>query len=389
MIIQCTRALLNQLGIKVSELAPAEGYEAFPQSFMAWHANMIIDDDNERTIVLMNNETKFPAVICLPSHRDPSLSEISQLIRETITGVFRTEGISQEVIDAYFEKAGELSFSKTANRSLVARLNRSVQEVEVMWEYIDKDVSAQKYISMITGRMIQMAGKNEGFYPIEKTIARFRELFGENQEIFDVDLYQLKIQLTIGNHEIWRRVLVPSTYSFQHLHNIIQTVFDWQNSHMHEYFVSRPVEKKLRIMMDDNPEMMDFVDFERTEICYERFVALEEILPEYSGLLYVYDFGDSWEHTVTFEKVVKSNLFQATFVEGIGERPPEDVGGEGGFQYYLDIMADENDPEYEEMKEWAEGQRERKFSKETINRRLNDIYKSYSYHVPTYEFINN
>lgn len=80
--------------------------------------------------------------------------------------------------------------------------------------------------------------------------------------------------------------------------------------------------------MDDHPETMDFDAF---EIRQERFVGLEENFSNLGEVIYEYDFGDSWEHIITLEKVVKSNEFRATFVEGIGERPPEDVGGEGGY----------------------------------------------------------
>ncbi|PAE32453.1 plasmid pRiA4b ORF-3 family protein, partial [Bacillus sp. 7884-1] len=77
--------------------------------------------------------------------------------------------------------------------------------------------------------------------------------------------------------------------------------------------------------------------------------------------------------------VVKSNEFRATFVEGIGERPPEDVGGEGGYEGYLRIMADANHPEYEYMKEWSDNQKERNISQEKINHRLKHVIKGYRY----------
>lgn len=83
-----------------------------------------------------------------------------------------------------------------------------------------------------------------------------------------------------------------------------------------------------------------------------------------------FDFGDSWEHIIMPEKVEKSNVFQATFLDGNGERPPEDVDGSLGFEEYVRIMANEQDPRHNEMKVWAEGQRERKLSSEKINEPL-------------------
>ncbi len=54
MLIQCTKALLNQIGIKEGELASSGNYEQFPNSFMAWHANFA-SLDKGKAIILMNN----------------------------------------------------------------------------------------------------------------------------------------------------------------------------------------------------------------------------------------------------------------------------------------------------------------------------------------------
>lgn len=110
----------------------------------------------------------------------------------------------------------------------------------------------------------------------------------------------------------------------------------------------------------------------------ERFIALEDIFPKFGEVIYEYDFGDSWEHIITFEKVVKSKAFQATYLEGYGERPPEDVGGVSGFEEYLRIMANEKHPEYNDIKTWSENQIERKLSPEKINQRLKHVIKGYS-----------
>jgi hypothetical protein len=174
-------------------------------------------------------------------------------------------------------------------------------------------------------------------------------------------------------------VFVPSTYSFRHLHNIIQTVFDWQNYHLHEFTVEREENKPLIILMDDHPETMEYVDFDNFEIQQERFIALEDIFPEFGAVIYEYDFGDSWEHTIMLEKVVNSNVFQATFLEGNGERPPEDVGGAWGFEEYMKILANGKHPRHHEMKAWAENQKERKLSTEKINHRLKQVIKGYHY----------
>ncbi|GIN57391.1 plasmid pRiA4b ORF-3 family protein [Lederbergia ruris] len=381
MLIQCTKTLLDKIGIKGTELASPEGHEDFPKSFLAWHANLV-SINRRKAIVLMNNETRYPVVIYRPSSKD--FSKIKELIYEAISEAFRMEGVRKEVIEAYMAKAGEISFSKTANRSMVAKMNNAVRDIEFMNEYLDEKSRIQRYISIVAGRFIQLSGANDSFYPVEKTLESLVTIFGIDEhvgvdEVLDIDLYQLKIQINLEGHDIWRRVLVPSTYSFRHLHHIIQTVFDWQNYHLHEFTVKGSKNKSLKIVMDDDPETMEYFNFDDFEMLQERFVALEEILPEFGEVTYEYDFGDSWEHTIKFEKNVKSKTFQVTFLEGNGERPPEDVGGAWGFEEYIRIMENEKHPSYHEMKVWAENQKERNLNSEKINQRLKQVISGYSY----------
>ena len=199
------------------------------------------------------------------------------------------------------------------------------------------------------------------------------------KDILDLDLYQLKIQIEMEGFDIWRRVLVPSTNSFRNLHKVIQTVFDWQNYHLHQFEARKEGTKTKQIIMNDDPETIEWLDFDRYDILQERFVALYEILPEFGEVIYQYDFGDNWEHTVTLEEVIKSNEFKATFLDGNGERPPEDVGGSWGYQEYMRIMSDESDPEYEDMKNWSNSQKEKKLSPKDMQYRLTRAISGYEY----------
>ncbi|MTT32178.1 hypothetical protein GMB86_09190 [Terrilactibacillus sp. BCM23-1] len=287
MLIQCTKVLLDKIEVKGSELVSSKGYEQFPHSFMAWHANFVTIN-RRKAIILMNNETRYSVVIYRPNNKD--YSKIKDLIYQGITEALRMEGVRKEVIDAYMAKAGKISFSKTASRSMVAKMNNAVREVEFMQDYLDEETKIQRYISIVTGRLIQNCGDNESFYPIEKMLKCLSLVYGQDKktaaiEVLDIDLYQLKIQINLEGHDIWRRVFVPSTYSFEHLHNIIQTVFDWKNSHLHHFVVEKAEKRPLKIVMDADPEALEYIDPEEIDIRQERFVALEEIFPKFSEII--------------------------------------------------------------------------------------------------------
>lgn len=66
-------------------------------------------------------------------------------------------------------------------------------------------------------------------------------------------------------------------------------------------------------------------------------------------------------------------IYNSIFLEGNGERPPEDVGGLWGFKEYLRIMEDEKDPSHQDMKAWADSQKERKLSSENCQLTPNTI----------------
>ena len=65
-----------------------------------------------------------------------------------------------------------------------------------------------------------------------------------------------------------------------------------------------------------------------------------------------------------------SDEVHAILLESNGERPPEDVGGPGGYEEYLRIVSDPESPEYESVVEWSKMTRAKKRTIEEINRSL-------------------
>ena len=119
MLIQCTKALLDKMDITRDELKSPEGHEHFPESLMAWHAN-IVNIIRRKAVILMNNETRYSVIIYRPRPKD--FARMKELISEAIIVALCMEGVREDVIESYMTNAGEIAFSKTANRSMVASL---------------------------------------------------------------------------------------------------------------------------------------------------------------------------------------------------------------------------------------------------------------------------
>ena len=74
-------------------------------------------------------------------------------------------------------------------------------------------------------------------------------------------------------------------------------------------------------------------------------------------LIYEYDFGDSWEHEVTLERVGDA-LPDARYprvTDGRRACPPEDVGGVPGYAEFVDAIRDPHHEEHASMLEWVGG----------------------------------
>ena len=133
------------------------------------------------------------------------------------------------------------------------------------------------------------------------------------------------------------------------------------------------MEPGLRIVNTADAGFADYADFLESEgirAVSDSQITLEDVFEKADRCTYVYDFGDFWEHEIIKEKTVTGNVNAPVLTERKGERPPEDVGGEGGFERYMYVISKPSHPEYEDTIEWAEEQREPERGIGDINRRM-------------------
>jgi hypothetical protein len=156
-------------------------------------------------------------------------------------------------------------------------------------------------------------------------------------------IYQLKVTLRDSKPPIWRRLLVAGDITLYRLHTIIQVAMGWWDSHLHQFIVG---EREFY----GEPSLDDYY-----EIKNERRFRLNQIAPgEKSKFIYEYDFGDDWRHTVVVEKVLPPDPAQRlpVCIKGKGACPPEDVGGMGGFYFFLEAIQNPDHPEHDQYREW-------------------------------------
>ncbi len=86
----------------------------------------------------------------------------------------------------------------------------------------------------------------------------------------------------------------------------------------------------------------------------ERF-TLATALGARKSFIYLYDFGDGWEHRVTVEKTLPADpaLKLPQCLGGANACPPEDVGGPPGYEDFLAAIRDPAHEEHDAMLEWC------------------------------------
>ena len=113
--------------------------------------------------------------------------------------------------------------------------------------------------------------------------------------------YQFKIQLkNVSNPSVWRKVVVPSHYTFEEFHRVIQFAFGWEQSHL---FFFSPTGYNSQPMIEMNYEGDDFYEKLDDESLNAETTLLSEIFVlEKQKFTYLYDSGDDWKHQITLEK---------------------------------------------------------------------------------------
>jgi hypothetical protein len=145
--------------------------------------------------------------------------------------------------------------------------------------------------------------------------------------------------------EVWRRVAVPSTFTFYKFHKVIQRAFGWKDYHLHQFIeFERFFHSSINIGIPDPEDLHHVHDGKK--------LKLDRVIPQLKKFKYIYDFGDLWEHVVVLEKTEASDLKRATLLGGEGACPPEDCGGPAQYEQVKLALANPNHEEHDNYRTW-------------------------------------
>jgi hypothetical protein len=176
-----------------------------------------------------------------------------------------------------------------------------------------------------------------------------------------LNTFTLRVTLEGVKPPIWRRFVVPGETPLDGLHDVLQAVMGWTDSHLHAFQAGA---QRYEIP-SPHGDRLDGKD--------ERGVPLQTVLRAVGKtLLYQYDFGDCWRHEVILEQITPSpgGGVPALCLGGARACPPEDVGGPHRYTEFVAALADPQHPAHGHWVEWIEEFDAERFDLAAVNRAL-------------------
>ena len=178
--------------------------------------------------------------------------------------------------------------------------------------------------------------------------------------------YQFKITIKNSHPPIWRRVIIPAGITFSQLSIILNEVMGWCGYHMSSFEF-----RNLNIYIEDEPEDIGWGQFETLD---GTKTIIDKFFDDEKRLVYIYDFGDFWEHKIEIEKVLFDYEKEYPIVVKFkGDTPYEDCGGIYGYYELLEILDNPKHPQYEDMSMWVEGHFHNDYDIDCANKALEDL----------------
>lgn len=319
----------------------------------SWTANWTKVWDNRRAedmLVLVNNATRFTVAIYQVKRKD--LKRVDEMMVEAIRNSLLAMNLNPEMVEEYMQLAGNVDFTQNRNRQTASWVSRAGLEcaffVGNKYNGIAKMFNDTVGVPVNRNIVSTSSNHSEGYYPYREMIHALSELTGTQP--YNYRAFELLVTLDLDVYKAERRMIVPVDFKFSDLHKVLQSVFGWKNYHLYHFTIldrnqSKPIVRMVPFEED--------LEYDEHAVLMEGH-KLSEFLPEYTEVIYTYDLGDHWEHEIQLVRVIEEHDMESPYLlETMGQAPPEDVGGVGGFIDFREIMLNSSHPEHQDMKEWA------------------------------------
>lgn len=357
MHIYATRKVLNafekavkQTGESIDNVTFLDEEESHKgHSFFEWHAN-IVQLENDECLILTHDDSGL-SLILLNVYSE-ELIDFYDWFDESVYDLLEKIGFSQHSIQKFFshEDSYGLTISRAVDQQKIGRNSSVINIVRQLDYYQEDEFIVQSYWQYQVSRL--NTSLKQGDRPFSAFIKQYEERI--EPVTYSVEMVEMEIRLKMGAlPDVIRIVQMPMSLTFEDLHDVIQTVFMWQKMHLHQFVL----EDGAVIVGSEQKYNIDRYQIDGNEEAYaaSHLKLIDAITPEVNGVFtYIYDFGDSWEHSIRVRKFYseKKRCYPKLTLMS-GDPVPENVGGAEGYKYFLDVIKDPTHEEHSVIKEWS------------------------------------
>lgn len=339
MELACTKKLLEYIGVKPEKMS------AEVDPLFEWTANLIVIN-RRKTIVVVHAASRCSVV--LHGLTVKHLKKLPEWILNGVRSVLESEYVRPEIIEQYLNDLGrEVSFRANSSRKVVASCNKACERLEWCSDLLEPENLLQQSIQLWLNDDILSGGKYIQTH--QALIGQLQERYGEN--IRSCRALELEISLELHT-PCKRRVIVPDNLNFYQFHNVLQECFAWKDCHLHQFVVEVDSEGYPAKVI--HPEWDGLEELPGVQVQNSTDVTLWEVFALRKKIVYEYDFGDGWIHTVELCRVIENCREPYPHcILAVGDAPMEDCGGPEGFAHVMEVLQDKDHPEHREISEWG------------------------------------
>lgn len=339
MELACTKKLLKYIGVKPEKIS------AEVDPLFEWTANLMVVN-RRKTIVVVHAASRCSFV--LHGMTVKHLKKLPEWILSGVRSVLESEYVRPEVIERYLNDLGQkVSFWANSSRKVVASCNKACERLEWCSDLLEPENLLQQSIQLWLNDDILSGGNYIQAH--EALIGQLQERYGENIQACRA----LELEISLELHTLCkRRIIVPDNLNFHQFHNVLQDCFGWKDCHLHQFVVEVDTEGIPTNIIQPNWE--EFEEFPGVQVQSSTDVTLKDVFSSRTRIVYEYDFGDGWLHTMELCRVIED--CRETYphcILAVGDAPMEDCGGPDGFAHIMEVLKDKNHPEHREISEWV------------------------------------
>jgi hypothetical protein len=166
----------------------------------------------------------------------------------------------------------------------------------------------------------------------------------------------LRVELENVSPLVWRRIIVSNQWTLSSLHNYLQWVFGWQDTHAHEFVAGDVCIAPEWWIAEARADRRDVTFHDEKRVSIAAIVKDRGIGGTFD---YLYDMGDDWTHRIVIEQTPAEwaalELEMPMCTAGENACPPDDVGGPHGYQHFIECISNPKSAERADMLRWVGG----------------------------------